>query len=187
MENKVPFQAVCIGRIKSTFKWFLCLFFRWQWSLCINHSDTYNMFAFFSGAYIFVKCCLPFSSFILKIPNGKPCITFLLVNSRLWREINKTCCSPLMVFGDHVRMEWWMAEEQAQQWGKMSWTGNRGSTRLMMLVVIICRCEWSEINHWGVRLEWHEVRKGNDQIGGNADELYETFTEVDQPSWSKGK
>lgn len=120
------------------------------------------------------------SSFILKIPNWEHYITFLVVNSRHWREINKTCYSPLMVFGDHVRTEWWMAEERAQQSGKMSWTGNRGSTRLMMLAVIICRCEWSEINHWGARLEWQEVRNGNDQTGGNSHELYQTFSEVDQ-------
>lgn len=41
----------------------------------------------------------------------------------------------------------------------------------MMLAAIICRCERSEINHLGVRLELHGVKNGNDQTGGNADEL----------------
>lgn len=42
----------------------------------------------------------------------------------------------------------------------------------MMLAAIICRCEWSEINHLGVRFELHGVKNGNDQTGGNADELF---------------
>lgn len=47
----------------------------------------------------------------------------------------------------------------------------------MMLAMIICRCEWSEINHLGVKLEWQEVRNGNDQTGGSVHELRKTFTE----------
>lgn len=103
---------------------------------------------------------------------GKLYVPFLSVNSRHWWEINRTCCSPLMLFGDHVIMEWWMTGEQAQQWGKMSWTGNRRSTRLMMLAAIISRCEWSEINHLGLRLELQGVKNGNDQTDRNADELF---------------
>lgn len=61
----------------------------------------------------------------------------------------------------------------------MSWTGNRGSTRLMMLAMIICRCEWSEINHLGAKLEWQDMRNGSDQTG-NVHELYTTFTNMKQ-------
>lgn len=64
-------------------------------------------------------------------------------------------------------MSSWSDEWQAPQWGKMSWTGNRRSSRLMMLAVIICRCEWSQINHLGVRFELHWVKNGNDQTCGN--------------------
>jgi len=120
-----------------------------------------------------------FPSLTLKIPNWEHQITFPLVNFRNWREINKTCCSPLMVFGDYFRMEWWIAEETAQQEGEMSSTGNRGSTRLMILAVIICRCEWSEINHLGARSKWQEVRNGDDQTGGSVHELHTIFTEVE--------
>lgn len=62
----------------------------------------------------------------------------------------------------------------------MSWTGNKGSSRLMMLAMIICRCEWSKINRLGAKLEWQKARNGNDQTGGNIQELYKTFTEVKQ-------
>lgn len=64
-------------------------------------------------------------------------------------------------------MSSWSDEWQTPQWGKMSWTGNRRSSRLMMLAVIICRCEWSQINHLGVRFELHWVKNGNDQTCGN--------------------
>lgn len=46
--------------------------------------------------------------------------------------------------------------------------------------MIICRCEWSQINHLGAKFYWQEVRQRNDHTAGNIHELHIIFTVVEQ-------
>lgn len=61
-------------------------------------------------------------------------------------------------------MSGWSDEWQKKRLGRgEKWAGTGGaggSTGLMILAVIICRCEWSAINHLGAKLEWREVKNG---------------------------